>query len=255
MYFDMHNHTDFSKDGTMSIEDLANFAHQIGIGVGVSEHFDYNIGRKPKLDAATYIETYEKYKSDQLLLGIEIGLTEIGHELNSQTAKLEGFDYINGSVHTTNDVNIFEIHNQPNLDMRHFYESHFTFMLKMVQKNDFFHILCHIDYIYRMYVGKWQKIDYYAFSDYYDAIFKTLIEKEIVLELNTVRFHEKEALSDLFVLYRRYQDLGGKYVTIGSDAHHVFELGRNVAIAFAVVEELNLIPVRFKDKKMIKGRI
>ena len=255
MYFDMHNHTDFAKDGTMSVEDLCKFAGQIGIGVGVCEHFDYNIGRIPKLDVPAYICAYEKYKSDRFLLGIEIGLTDIGHELNSQMAALEGFDYINGSVHTTNDVSIFEIHKQQDLDMRQFYENHFAFMLDMVRKNDFFHILCHIDYIFRMYVGKWQKVDYFAFSDYYDAVFKTLIEKGIVLEINTVRLHEAEPLADLCVLYRRYKDLGGQYVAVGSDAHHMYEAGRNVVIAFAVVEELGLTAVRFKDKKMISGRM
>ena len=52
-------------------------------------------------------------------------------------------------------------------------------------------------------------------------------------------------------LYARYKELGGKYVTIGSDAHNKAQIGRNLDGVKFILEKTSLIPVHFEKRKMI----
>ncbi|WP_241230040.1 hypothetical protein [Thermosipho globiformans] len=59
-------------------------------------------------------------------------------------------------------------------------------------------------------------------------IFKKIIKEEKILEVNTsaiYRYGEPNPSYDILKLYR---DLGGKYVTIGSDAHRLEDVGRGI---------------------------
>jgi histidinol-phosphatase (PHP family) len=51
-------------------------------------------------------------------------------------------------------------------------------------------------------------------------------------------------------IYKRYRDMGGRYITIGSDAHTEENIGMNFKVALDLAEHLNLQPVHFKNRKI-----
>ncbi|MEG1634692.1 MAG: hypothetical protein RR388_03595 [Rikenellaceae bacterium] len=68
------------------------------------------------------------------------------------------------------------------------------------------------------------------------------------MEINSRRLGNPNAFNPLMDIYRRYKELGGKYVTIGSDAHYAEYIGSNINKGFAIAESLGLTPIYFKNR-------
>ena len=71
-----------------------------------------------------------------------------------------------------------------------------------------------------------------------DGIFRALIDSGKALEVNTSGLRQKigRALPDL-PLVRRYRELGGELVTLGSDAHCVEDLGKGIEAGMDLLRE------------------
>ena len=59
-------------------------------------------------------------------------------------------------------------------------------------------------------------------------------------------------MKELVPVYRRYAEFGGKYITLGSDAHSAERIGMNFARARDFAEALHLQPVTFCERKMVE---
>jgi histidinol-phosphatase (PHP family) len=126
-------------------------------------------------------------------------------------------------------------------------------MLEMVKTNDFYDSLGHIDYVSRYSPLNQKDLLYDKYKEIYDGIFKELISKDKVIEVNTARMGEAEARKNLYTIYSRYKALGGRYVTIGSDAHKAERLGYKFSEALDMIKEIGLTLVYFKERRMLKS--
>ena len=89
-----------------------------------------------------------------------------------------------------------------------------------------FDVLAHITYPLRYIIGDYgREINLDRFQPLIDKLFYTIIRKGIVLEVNTSGLRQKinATLPDEELL-RRYYGLGGRLVTIGSDAHRLRDM-------------------------------
>jgi len=93
-------------------------------------------------------------------------------------------------------------------------------------------------------------MDYYEFKNLYDAILKILTEKEKPLEINTRRLKHATARKNMVEILKAYKTFGGRFVTIGSDAHYTHIIGENFGAAIKMARELSLIPVYFEERKL-----
>ena len=253
MIFDSHVHTAVSPDSEMLPEEAIDTLKKQGLGCIFTEHMDYGLDCKPFFcaDLKTYFDDYIKYKSDTVGLGLEIGLLTECLEINRALAANPVLDYVIGSIHFTGgyDLGLYpEYFVQTGEKV---YELHLAFMLEMIKAGDFFDALGHIDYISRYSPFPEKNVLYEKYAGQYDEILRTLIERDIVLELSSKRVADKYARKNLYAIYSRYRDLGGQYVTIGSDAHIAKDLGRNFDIAINMVDEIGLVPVYFKERRRI----
>ena len=100
------------------------------------------------------------------------------------------------------------------------YEEYFTEMLTDIGKFSDFDSLGHLDYVVRYGPNKNRDYSYKGYADLIDPILKALIEKGIALEANSAGYRkglgEPNPCKDVL---KRYRELGGELVTIGSDAH------------------------------------
>ena len=96
-----------------------------------------------------------------------------------------------------------------------------------------------------------QELHYLEHSKLWDQVFQILIDGNKAIEINTRRLDLPSAVESLTVLYKRFKDLGGRYVTLGSDAHYPEHVGRRMQEAMAVARECNLQPVYFKERERI----
>jgi len=249
---DSHIHTEFSDDSDMKLESALEITRKSGIGMIITEHLDleFPTGTDFNFDIDKYFDKYEKYKSSKFMLGIEIGMQQICYEGNRDIANKYPFDYIIGSIHATNGEDIFNPEIYDGKTKKETFEQYFIDMLDCVKQYDFMDSLGHIDYISRYSTYIDNEINYHEFKDYIDEVLKAVVLNGKVIEINTRRLTDVAAYNNLIDIYRAYKQIGGKYVTIGSDAHHAKDIGNNFLLANRICEICNLKPVYFRNRNM-----
>lgn len=251
MVFDCHTHTKFSADSEMLAADAIARAKTFGNGIIFTEHYDYKLPGDVDFtfDAKNYFSEYKNFRSDSVRLGVEIGLRKIAREANRNFLAQAEFDYVIGSVHVVDDMDIYEAKFYADKDKSAAYRKYFAVMAEEVAAEDF-DALGHIDYICRAATYENPEIDYATFKTEIDAVLKILVERGKILELNTRRLDKIRGLKELVPVYRQYKNFGGKYITIGSDAHRVEAVCANFERALEFARELDLTPVSFRQRKL-----
>jgi len=251
MLFDSHMHTCFSTDSKMKIDEAVARGRELNIGVTITEHMDiaYPGPLSFIFDVEQYFADYRKYRSENVLLGIEIGMLADCLEENRRLIKKHPFDYVIGSVHVVDNIDIYTAEFYQGRTKKEVYEQYFDAMKQCVTCYDDIHSLGHIDYIARYARFADPEIYYKEFSDCIDDVLNVLAQKGKALEINTRRLVNKEAVETIMPIYKRFYEVGGRLVTIGSDAHNVKDIGRGLNIGIEVAERANLDVVYFKEGK------
>lgn len=255
--FNCHIHTKFSSDCNMDIKEAIDVSKKTGIGIIVTDHMDLGLYDDGKFtfNVDEFFKEYEKYRSEKLLLGIEIGMRNDYEIENRKIAKGYPFDYVLGSVHVVNGIDIFYDEYYDKKSKKEAYDEYLNSMIACLKTHDFIDCLGHIDYIARYSIYDDREIYYEEYREYIDNILKFVIEKDIALEVNTRRLDDKMAYKNLFKIYKRYKDLGGKIVTIGTDSHRALDIDKNLKEAIDIVKELNLTMVYYKDRIAVEYNI
>ena len=251
MVFDTHLHTEISSDSEMKIEEAIKQAKALNLGLIITEHMDlfYPEDNKFIFDVEQFFQNYEQYRSDKLLLGIEVGMqlkcvTEI-----KEIIKKNNFDFVLGSIHMVEGIDIYhqEYYQQSKEEA---YNKYFKAMTDCIKAFEDIDSLGHIDYIARYAVYEEKEMYYEIFQEAYDKLLKTLAQADKALEINTRRLTDPRAIAVLLPVYKRFKQLGGKYVTIGSDAHKVCDIGANFSEGNKIAAACGLRPVFFKERKI-----
>lgn len=253
--FDNHVHTNFSTDCIMPLKDAISSANKNNMGIIITDHFDlkYMVKDRFMFDIDKYFQEYTPYKNEKVLLGIEMGMREDVLSENRAIASKYDFDFILGSVHVVNyDGKYYDIYTEEfykNRSKKECYINYLEDILKCVKEYDFIDSLGHIDYISRYAPFEDKEIYYHDYNGYIDEILNVLAKNEKAIEINTRRFNEKEAVGNLQKIYKRFKELGGKIITIGSDSHTSQSIGKNFDLATELAELCGLKPVYFKNRK------
>ena len=150
------------------------------------------------------------------------------------------FDFIIGSSHITckkdmaMDKSFFEGYTRNEAYLRYFKE-----VLENIKLYDNeFDVYGHIDYVVRYGNYAEKKIDYEEFREILDKILINLIKKDKGIEINTsgIRYGLGSPHPNIDII-KRYKELGGKIITIGSDAHKIEDLGKDFDIAYNMLKE------------------
>ena len=251
--FDTHLHTEFSTDSNMQAEDVAKLAKDNGIGIIITEHLDLDYPDNPEafiFDFKEYFAKFDHLRSDNFLLGVELGLRPECSRKNTLLVQGQSFDEIVGSIHVVDGSDVYRPDFTAGRPKEETYRQYLQAMLASIETFDDFDTLGHVDYICRYVKYAEPEIDLAVFYDEWTAVCQALIAKEKALEINTRRLGNSAAVTALTALYKRYKELGGKYVTIGSDAHNLPDIGKNFAAAFTMAEQLDLQAVYFKQRQM-----
>ncbi|MDR3091131.1 MAG: histidinol-phosphatase HisJ family protein [Clostridiales bacterium] len=267
MVFDTHTHTEMSSDSKMPAAQAISAARRAGLGIIFTEHYDADFSGEPglfRVDAERYLSEYAPLRAPDVLLGVELGLTETSRAANLALVESRAFDFLLGSVHTvwardiymdftghfTGEAKAKNSERGPLITA----EAYFKCVRDMLTSHDYIDSFGHIDYPHRYFSGPAAKLSesfaYAANTEAYDAIFDALIETGTAFEINTRRLGQYAAEKELSLIYRRYAEKGGKYVTIGSDAHNPRDIGANFKKALRIASESGLTAVCFRGRVM-----
>lgn len=249
---DQHTHCNFSTDSEAPPESMIHGAIEKGLShLCITDHMDLDYpgstDEEPQFvfSTADYFKTLTPLKDayqDKLYLGIgiELGLRPGREDLNQTMHKLltnPSFDFVLGSIHLLDNDDPYYESYWTDRTAKDILCKYFNDMFTALREYDNFDSLGHLDYLIR-YIPPFCGDKDYAYKEYaelIDEILKLLIDKKKALEINTAGlikglpcFHPK-----LEVL-KRYLELGGELLTIGSDAHSPDK----IATEFVKTEEL-----------------
>ncbi len=230
---DFHVHSDFSSDSEASMEAMITQGINLGLKtICFTDHMDYDYPSEYKysfvLDTEDYLKALNKMKNKysskiEILTGIELGIqTQIIDNLNDLVNKYP-FDFVIGSVHVADKMDPYYPEYWEKRSEEEGILRFFETIKEGCEKFDGFHVCGHIDYIVRYTPSnkiKYRGYSYPYYADILDDILKTLIANGKGIEANTSGYkyglghtHPKTEI------LRRYKELGGEIITIGSDAH------------------------------------
>ncbi|MDO4178094.1 MAG: PHP domain-containing protein [Phascolarctobacterium sp.] len=257
MLFDTHMHCNMSCDSHMQYEDAMRVAKEQGIGMIVTEHWDYDYPTNPEeflFDLDEYMRIAKKFRSDDVLFGIEIGMQRQTAKRDEKVAASVGFDYVLASIHCMGGRDIYEPTCYTGFTRQEIIDEYLADAIYCLKAHDNFDSFAHIDYICRYwpYEGDERELHLEDNPQGFDELFKLLIAKNKPIEINTRRLDDEKAYAGLVPLYARYKELGGKFVTIGSDAHYEEHVGRRIDLAVKMAKDLGLVPIYFKNRKQME---
>jgi len=258
---DLHNHTHFSFDSQASMPDMIKAAQEKGLNtLAFTDHHDIDFiyeGLSGELDVVNYIHAIEDFRATltddfNLLTGIEFGIEKHLHEPLRQLARRHDFDFIICSTHFAKGKDPYDPTYFDGLSRNEGYFSIFEDTLFNISHFEDFDALGHLDYVIRYWRRDLNKKYSYAdFSDVFDAILSTLIRKDKALEVNTSGYvYKLDQPHPSYEVLKRYKQLGGELLTIGSDAHRP----ENIAVSFDVVEK-HLKNIGFKSYTIFQKRV
>lgn len=256
MIFDTHIHTEFSGDSEMKLVEAMKRADELGIGMILTEHMDINdYMDRSGFDVPGFFEEYTKYRGDKLLFGIELGLKEEAVERNIELIKKYDFDYVLCSTHAPysfqEGLEFFDKEIYDGRTKEQAYEWYFQSMIRGIKENEYMDSLAHVDYIARYAAYDNKQLYYSEYKDYIDTVLKELAQREKSMEISTRRIGDEESAKELIKIYKRFKELGGETVTIGSDAHYVGGIAANFKKGLEIAEAADLKPVYYKNRNRI----
>ena len=226
---DYHNHTSFSADCDASAESMIEKAIDLGLTyLCMTDHMDPDMnfpGMDFTFDLTAYFKKHQELKERYgdritLLTGIELGLQpHIGQTLRDILA-FGDFDFAIGSAHVCDKVDpYFPEYWEGKTEYEGTYR-YFEYILECINAFDDFDVFGHVDYIVRYGPTKANNYSYRLYKEILDEILKTLVSKNIGLELNTAGLKYGLGFAHPHTdILKRYKELGGEILTIGSDGH------------------------------------
>lgn len=232
MIADCHMHTEFSTDSETRVEDQVEQAIRLGMNhICITDHMDMDYpGGEFQLDTDRYVEKIlevkEKYKDKiDISLGVEVGLQEHLKDRLNKYIESYPFDFVIGSMHLIYGEDPYDKQIFRRVGDEAAYREYFRATLSNVKDAPAIQTLGHLDYVVRYGLEKEKKYSYAKFSQEIDEILKCLIEKGIALEVNTAGLRILSFTNPHPDVIRRYRELGGEMITIGSDGHTPDVLG------------------------------
>ncbi len=232
---DMHCHSRNSFDGTPSVEELYHAAKAGGLyAFAVTDHCECNDyekgGFKQNIDdSCAEIAAFREKAEDGVLLltGVEVGQPLQNPDAVEDLFARHTFDVVLWSLHNlSREEDFYYLTYQNAAEAEELLERYYTELYEMAQL-DGYDVLTHLTYPLRYMIGREEiPIRRERFSEQIDCILRCLAEKGKALEINTAGLRKEigETSPDLSIV-RRFRELGGEYVTLGSDAHRLPDLG------------------------------
>ncbi len=260
MYADYHLHSEFSDDSRESMDNQIQQAISLGLNeICFTDHVDYGIkcdwddprGIAWRQDAmeplanVNYPEYFAKLLRMRVTYGKAITIRS-GLEFGIQSITVDNYkklydryqdqlDFVLFSMHQVNNLEFWTQDFQIGKTQQEYNEEYYREILKTMKLFKNYSVLAHLDLL-----ARYDKKGIYPFEKVEDLIaeiLKQAINDGKGIEVNTSSWHY--GLTDTQPsrkILKLYKDLGGKIITVGSDAHSTNYLADHIKDAYAILE-------------------
>ncbi len=259
---DLHTHTINSPDGNHTASYMAEVAAQNNIHtVAFTDHceVDYYFS-KDEYDKRTP-QSYSDISAVKeefngrlnILRGVELAQPHYIPELSEKILSSHNYDVVIGSIHNLREQEDFYYWKSfDGIDVEKTMNEYFDELIKMLEWGNF-DILAHITYPFRYIfniLGYVEDINKYKSK--VDELLKLCAEKDKALEINMggLKYPINKPAPDIDTI-KRYKELGGKLISVGSDSHYAERIGFGIPRAYEMAREAGFKSVAvFNNRKI-----
>lgn len=248
--YDQHMHTLFSPD---SSEEFENYLKQTPGLIVTTEHLDFNDcfrdGKDTVLDYEKYSATIDQLNEkhgNRIRKGIEIGYTKESFDQIQDYLKGKDFDMQLLSVHQTSEYDFL----QPMMkekDVEDVMNEYFPLLLEAVTNFPTANVLAHFDYGIRLFAVSVEQLQ--GHESILKQVLQKVIDKQLAFELNTRSMYQYGNVALYEQMIEWYVALGGKLVSLGSDAHSTDYYAYHFEYALALLEKNDISSVTIFEKQ------
>ena len=219
MFADYHVHSHFSEDTDFPMELEIQKAIKLGMDeLCFTEHSDYDVPTVVNCDYDAYFQTH----------------TTKAYE---ETFRQYPFDFVIFSCHQVENKEYWRQEPQEGKTQLEYNRRYYQEILDVVKVYKDYSILGHLDVIKRY--DKQGEIEFEKIQDLIEQIFEVVIADGKGIELNTSsRAYKLKSLMPSKEILKLYHDMGGKIITIGSDAHNADRIGDCVMESQKILKDI-----------------
>lgn len=279
MRIDYHLHTEFSDDSNELMEDQIERAIELGFDeICFTDHVDYGTKKDwdegdiqyrggdgigtavdelspiANVDYPAYFDKLHRMKevySDRITLkqGLEFGIQTITiDKFEKLFSRYEQeLDFVLLSMHQIDNKELWTQDFQRNYCQKDYNELYYKEIYDVMKSYDHYSVLAHLDLIVRYDLNG--RYPFRLVEDQIAEILKLAIRNGKGIEINTSSWHY--GLDDTMPsrdLLKLYHDLGGRIITIGSDAHTTKYVGDHYEDAADLLKEIGFKEITTFDR-------
>ena len=249
---DYHLHSLFSKDGKEKMYDMCHAAKQAGMKyIAITDHLDYddllpvNWEIKDITGPEGYLATVNRMRDEfpmlDITLGVEAGYTPSGQKTVIEKIGLIKPDFVIGSLHFIDGLDVYDGIFFEGKTKQQAYGYYFEKLLESIKPlSEYSNIIGHLTYISKGPHIPYEniRVEYPEHKEIIDEILKEIISLGMGIEINTSGLFKKVGqMLPHFEIVKRYKELGGETLCVGSDAHLTQYVGYGINEAYAAAKE------------------
>ena len=255
---DAHLHTDLSPDSAVPIDVYAAAALERGISeIAITDHVDFEPGA-PAFAYSTFDDrerivrgAAERWgpQGVQIRFGVELTYDRSWEGDIREHLARHGYDFTIGSVHDRVDSN-YNAHRVGawvrGRSLAEIVAPYFD-EVEAAARSGLFDAIGHIDGVKRYLFPHVKPADFEAAPGLYEPILHALLETGTALEVNTsgLRYSIRQTFPYPAIV-ARFRELGGRAVTIGSDAHRADQLSWGLADGYGIASDAGFSELSFR---------
>lgn len=255
-----HTHTVFSPDASSTPEQMLEAACNCGLDeICFTDHFECNgndaipegFDPWPEFETDRYFKTIEALKKESditVKTGIELGQAT-QNKAAAEKILTYPWDLVLGSLHNLRGRYDFYYLGLQGVDMRPLMKDYFEQLYELAVYGRF-SVLSHLYYPVKYIYRQGQAFDMRRYGAEIEDILRVVIENGKGIEINTSALNSPyentvPCLADI----KRYRQLGGEIITVGSDCHHADAVGNGVDTAYAFLRQAGFTAVTVFERR------
>ena len=261
--FDFHIHSKVSFDSESDPRCIVETAEKLGLReICFTDHYDFNDLDKADRNYVFSIEEYGKAYDSltsstvKIRRGAEFGLALWNDSELQELLAQRNMDFVIGSVHYAGGSDPYFPEFWSGISVKEAFEKFLLQTLECVRAQGGFDVLGHLNYVCKgRYNPTKEYLFYKDFADICDEIMKTVAEKGIGLEINTSGIDRVGDFLPAKDFIKRFRELGGEIITVGSDAHTSDRVGQYMDGALEIAKEVFGYVCTFENRKPIYHKL
>jgi len=255
---DAHLHTDLSPDSNVPIDVYAAQAAERGIAeLAITDHVDFD-PTAPAFAFTTFAQR-ERVVRDAaerwaprgvaIRFGVEITWERRRADDIGEHLARHAYDFVIGSVHAYAGSPYAPANVRgwvAGRKLAEIVEPYFA-EVESAARSGLFDVIGHLDYVKRYLVPYVSPAEFAAAPELYEPVLRALVDTGTALEVNTSGL--RQAAEETYptpAIVARYRELGGRAVTVGSDAHRAETFAWALADGYDVAAAAGFTSLAFR---------